>query len=181
MSSQRTPLDWTLLLASSLLLATFLGAMVWGGAASDTPGALPHPEYATILQATGPESPSLLAWGYSTGLAILVLMTVCIVLGVRKAGVVGTLGRRLVLGCVGVALIFTALVWTYRVSGPETGFVGGIPPATAWMIYGIWWFPGLMLLGMSVAFRRSWLTDEQVDDFRALLARRDGRLDGENS
>lgn len=177
MNPRRTALDWLLLAASALLLATFIGAMVWGGTPADTPGALPHPDHPSVLQSTGPESPSLLAWGYTVGLAILSLMTVCIVLGVRKSGIVGTLGRRLVLGCAGVAVIFTLLVWTYRGTHAESGLFGGFPPATAWMIYGIWWFPGIMLVGMSVAFRRTWLTDEQIEAFRALVARRDAQGD----
>lgn len=171
MSVRRSSLDWLLLAASLLLLASLAGAMIWGGEPSDTPGALPNPDHG-ILESTGPESASLLGWGYIVGLAILFTMTVCIVLGVRKAGVVGALGRRLILGCIGVGLIFTALVWTYRGSGPETGFFGGFPPATAWMIYGMWWFPGLMLVGMAVAFRRTWFTDADLESFRAKLAER---------
>ena len=172
MSVRRSTVDWLLLAACLLLLSTLVGAMMWGGEASDIPGALPHPDLA-LLEATGPESASLLGWGYAVGLAILFAMTVCIVLGVRKSGAVGNLGRRLILGCIGVGLIFTALVWTYRGAGPTTGFVGGFPPATAWMIYGMWWFPGLMLVTMAVAFRRTWLTDADLESFRETLARRE--------
>lgn len=176
----RTPLDWLLFAASALLLAVLAGALVWAGVPADEPAVRPHPEHGSVLQATGPESASLVGWGLAFGLATLALMTVCILLGVRKAGAVGTLGRRLALGCAVLAALFTALVWTYvrpHDLDSADAFVGGFPPATAWMIYGIWWFPGLMLLAMSLAFRRTWLTDEQVDAFRALLARRAGEED----
>lgn len=132
----------------------------------------PHPDHGSVLRVSGPASPSVIAWGYGLGLAILLLMTSCILLGVAKAGRLGRLGLGLAAGCFGLALVFTALVFTY--ARGASGLVAGFPLPTAWMLYGVWGFPSLMVLGFSWAFLRVWLTEDEVDRFRAALAERRG-------
>lgn len=152
-----------------LLLVATLGSALWLAPADEATMA-PHPDHPSMLRAATGGSHAIRGWGYAVGLSILLLMTVCVLLGLTKQGRLGRLGLVILAGCVGLALVFTALVVTY--DGVPGGFFGGFPPATAWMLYGIWGFPALLLFGLSAVFRRIWLTEEDVERFRQVLAER---------
>lgn len=159
-----------------LLVATLAGALFFAPGDTAGPAMAPHPDHPSMLRTVSGKSVggshAIQGWGYAVGLSILLLMTVCVLLGVAKQGRLGLLGLAMLIGCVGLALVFTALVVAYD-AAPE-GFLGGFPPATAWMIYGIWGFPALLLFGLSAVLRRVWLTEEDVELFRRTLAKRQG-------
>ena len=161
-----------LLLGVSAALVVVMGAsLLLPGAAHPT--ARLHPEAASLLQSTGglADQPETLWLGYAFGLLVLGLMAVCVWIGLRKKETGTPLTRWMMIGFGGYALVFTGLTLTYaRYTGnAEVPFFGGFPLPTAWMVYGIWFFP-LILVGLYMAMFDRWvLTEDDQARFQALV------------
>ena len=162
-----------LLLGVSAALVLIMAASVLLPGATE-PTARLHPEAASLLQSTGglADQPATLWLGYVLGLLILGLMAVCVWIGLRKKDAGTPLTRWMMTGFAGFALVFTGLTFTYaRYTGTaEIPFFGGFPLPTAWMIYGMWFFP-LILVGLYMAlFDRFVLTEDDQARFQDLVA-----------
>ena len=161
-----------LLLGLSAVLMGVMGASRLLPAATH-PTARLHPEAASLLQSTGglADQPETLWLGYAIGLLILGLMAVCVWIGLRKQDAGTPLTRWMMIGFAGYALVFTGLTITYAqyAADPSGSFFGGFPLPTAWMIYGMWFFP-LLLVGLyMVMFDRWVLTEDDLARFQDLV------------
>ena len=155
--------------ASALLLLTVLGSFLTDAALR--PSSTPHPDYES-LDRTATGSSATLGWGYLMGLGVLATIGAAVVMGVRKQGRSGALGRWLAAGFVVLAAIFTALVWSYTryASGTGTELFLGLPGPTAWMLYGVWLFPFAMIVACVWHFE--WfVTDEDQRKFEEMVAK----------
>jgi hypothetical protein len=145
-----------------------------------------HPLSKTLLKSTGGmgQSPGTQALAYILALLILGVMSTCVLVGVAKRGRLGAVGRWFIGGLIGYAVVFTCLFYDYsnytRAHG--TSYFGGFPTSTSWLIYGVWFFP-FLLVGFFVYSFDSWyLTDEDLARFQSLLKERDkAGISGEES
>lgn len=156
--------------ASAVLLAIVVAGFFLS--APLLPAAGPHPEYESI-ERTIAGSEGTLWWGYAMGLAILAVLGVSTVLGVRRRGPRGRLGRWLAVGFACLGIIFTGLVSSYAryASGTGADLVLGVPPPTAWMLYGVWLFPFLMIL-VSILHFDGYVSEDDERQFEELMRRR---------
>ncbi len=150
---------WFLFGSSAILLVIMVGGFLLSP--SVRPAAQPHAVY-TSIETSDRGSQETLWLGYSMGLAILAVMAALVLMGVGKNGPGNMLGKWLGAGFICLGLIFTCLVASYARygAGHEDSFFGGLPAPTAWMIYGVWLFPMLMILACSYHFDRWYFTEE---------------------
>ena len=165
-------LVFRLLLGASAAMVAIMGASLLLPVATQ-PTARLHPEAASLLQSTGglADQPATLWLGYVLGLLVLGVMAVCVWIGLRKKDRSTPLTRWMMIGFGGYALVFTGLTLTYaRYTGSaEVPFFGGFPLPTAWMVYGMWFFP-LILVGLYMAlFDRFVLTPDDLARFQELV------------
>jgi hypothetical protein len=134
-----------LLIASAFLLLVVVGSFLLSP--SSRPASEPHRDYPS-LDITTAGSEGTIWSGYLMGLGILATIGISVVLGVRRNGQSGPLGRWMAVGFVCLALIYTALILSYVRYAGETGtdLFLSLPRPTAWMLYGAWLFPLLMIL-----------------------------------
>ena len=91
----------------------------------------------------------------------------------------GPLGAWLVAGFLGLGLLFTVLVSSYAryAGGVETRLFLGLPPPTAWMLYGVWLFPLLIILVCMFHFDRYFSKDDERA-FEALIRKKRSEKEG---
>ena len=161
-------LPWLLFASSVALLFIIVAGFFLSPSAR--PAAQPHSVY-TSMEITDRGSRDTLWLGYSMALAILAVMTALVLLGVDRNGRGGVLARSLVVGFACLALLFTGLVVSYAsyAGGAQDSFFGGLPRPTAWMIYGVWLFPMLMLLVCAFHFDRWYFTEEDERSIEELM------------
>jgi hypothetical protein len=171
-------LEWLLFASTAVLLLIISAAFLVSP--SRQPASQPHPIYQS-LESTDRGSQDTLWLGYSMGLAILSVMATLVLLGVSKRGRLGALGGWLAAGFVCLGLMFTGLVTSYAqyAAGNHERFFGGLPAPTAWMIYGVWLFPMLMILVCSFHFDRWYFTREDQRAFENLIRSTQPREDGD--
>lgn len=135
-----------------------------------------HPEI-PAMQAGGPgeERHARVLWlGLAFGLLEIAFFLTCLVLGGRKNEKFGPLLRPIAIAGVIYAAIFTAMVVTYR------GYAGedvhatflAFPTPTAWMIYGVWFFPMFYMLLYMYIFDSWTFTEADAERFREIVAAR---------
>jgi hypothetical protein len=161
-------LSHILFLASTALLLIVIGSFLVSP--SLRPASGPDVAYESLDHAEV-GSMGTLWWGYAMGLAIFATLAATVLIGVRRRGRIGSLGLWLTVGFVCHGLIFTALVVSYAryVDGSGSGFFGGLPAPTAWMLYVLWPFPLLMIGAGMVYFEREYFSDEDQRKFDALI------------
>ena len=142
------------------------------------PAAGPHPDFVSLDQ-TAVGSQATLWWGYAMALALLATLAVSTLIGVRRGGRMGPLGAWLVAGFLGLGLLFTVLVSSYAryAGGVETRLFLGLPPPTAWMLYGVWLFPLLIILACMFHFDRYFSKDDERA-FEALIRKKRSEKEG---
>ena len=162
-----------LLLASVFLLAVVVGSFLLP--AGSRPAAETHGEYPSV-DTTIRGSRGTLVPGYLMALGILATTGASVVLGVRRRGRSGRLGRWLAVGFAGLAVIYTVLVLSYAryAEGAGEELFLSLPPPTAWMLYGAWVFPLLMIIAGMVHFD-AYLSEDDEKRFDELVrSRRQG-------
>lgn len=142
------------------------------------PATVPHPDYVS-LDRTAVGSQATLWWGYAMALALLATLAVSTVIGVRRGGRIGPLGRWLVAGFLVLGLLFTVLALSYAryAGGVETRLFLGLPPPTAWMLYGVWLFPFLIILVCMFHFD-SYFSKDDERAFEALIREKRAEEEG---
>ena len=129
------------------------------------------------MQAGGPgeERHARVLWlGLVFGLLQIAFFLTSLVFGAQKNEKFGPLLRPVAIAGVIYAAIFTAMVVTYRgYAGEDTHTLFlALPTPTAWMIYGVWFFPLFyMLLYMYIFDRWTW-TEADAERFREIVASR---------
>ena len=122
-----------------------------------------------------PGGPWTLRAGYLTGLLVVWMLAASAMMGIRSDD---PRGRRLLMGALLIyAATFIALLVSYSRYAQDgfTGTVLGFPPPTAWMIYGMWHVPWLIMLVYLVLWNSVTFPPESQERFDALL--RDKRSD----
>lgn len=138
---------------------------------------LTHPEYATMMQgADGVARHGGLLWaGWLFGAVIIAFFVGLMLLGL---GAQATRARGfLLVGGVIVVATFTGVVATYRhyMREPTRALDHlflGVPPPTAWMLYGIWFIPALFIILYIWKFHDWVWTPEKSAAFAQLMAQR---------
>ncbi|MDH3650793.1 MAG: hypothetical protein OEQ53_14000 [Saprospiraceae bacterium] len=134
---------------------------------------LVHPDYPSMVH-----SGSTVAYSGSSqwislvyGLCVLTCFFFSIWIGASKQGRIGKMGKWLVSGFViyGVIYLVLTTTWWKSLSMEIPGFFMGFPHTTAWMIYGMWFFPFFFLI-LYLAFFDSWIfTPEDEQIFHSLI------------
>jgi hypothetical protein len=144
--------------------------------ASPASWAIPHSGYPTMEEGgPGLDRNGPVFWlGCAFGLLQLVFYTFCLLLGMKKRGGPGPTVRPLLLVGLGWAVVWSGLFWSYYSYMTEGGgsFVLGLPPATAWMLYGAWPYPVLFALYFVYIFHNWFLRKEDLQRFQQLLLER---------
>ncbi|MEL6122337.1 MAG: hypothetical protein AAFQ02_01625 [Bacteroidota bacterium] len=133
----------------------------------------PHPEIKGILiSKANIDQQETTKWlGYFFGLAIIGLMGFLISHGSRKQEKPTKLGRYIWIGIMAYVSVYSAMVfshWSY-VSEDGGAFFGGMPIPTAWMIFGVWFVPLIIMFGFIKEFESSVISDKEVADFKSFL------------
>ena len=132
---------------------------------ADPPSSAPHPAVPAMQQAVGGSDGR--AAVLVAGLAVVALMGAMVLLGLRGART----PRLAFAGAfIAYALIFVLLVRSDAAyeAGGELSHVGGLPPPTAWLIYGMWLFPWVMIGLFVYGFDRWYYTPDDEARFADL-------------
>ena len=165
--------------AVTVLLGLVLASNMLAGPSETL--ARPHPSFASMLQ--GERSavaggPTLVA-----GVAVTTLMLASFwlfaLLGLIREGRIGPIGRWMTAAFAGYGLVFAGLLAAYRqyLDGATT-IVGGFPAATAWVFYGVAFYPWIMLVLLVWRFDKWFFTPRDQERFAALVAQQRARSDG---
>ena len=124
----------------------------------------------TLLIHTGTEEDRSngLSLGYIVSLLMVGVMGSLVMIGVRRKGEIGPYFPWLLGSFIIMALIFSGLAWSYSgyLRGDTDAIIGGYPAPTAWMIYGVWLFPLILITLFVVTFDRWFLSKEDLGEFR---------------
>lgn len=112
--------------------------------------------------------------GLAFGLLQVAFFVTGIAFGGRKADKVGPLRWPLIVFGLIYAAVFTALVVSYRgyAHTTEHSLYLNLPAPTAWMIYGIWFFPLVFMFLYIVRFNDWTFTDADLERYKAIVAER---------
>ena len=137
-----------------------------------------HPEYGTMLQSVNSQfsSDTVKYLGYGFGLCIIGIFTLCLILGAKKANQKGFKTREIFIGMGLYLATFTALVlssWKYDML--EAPIIGGLPLPTAWMLYGIWFVPIVLIILYVWGFERFVISPEEEAAFQKIVENRAAR------
>jgi hypothetical protein len=117
-----------------------------------------HPELETLLIGGPGAERGQHIWVLALlfGALQIAFFVCCMLLGVRRNGVIGPAGKFIIGGGAIYLLIFAALMFSYRsyMNADPLDLVGSLPPPTAWMLYAMWTVPLLFLLVFVLGFRR---------------------------
>jgi hypothetical protein len=117
----------------------------------------PHPEFDTLLLGgSGLERGENVLWlGAIFGLLQITFFVCCLLLGVRRRGVIGPAGRYIAAGAAFYGLAFVGLILSYRGFMLDDTLItfGSVPLPTAWMLYAVAPIPLLFLLIFVFRFR----------------------------
>ena len=167
-------LIYCLLATSVALLGLFGLALVEPG--SSQLAARPHATIESMLSsgAAAPGGPGTLWVGLLTGLLVIVMIGLCLLVGVapQARGL-----KRWIVGCtVAYALVFCGLMASYLdfLEGGPLHIVGGLPAPSTWMMYGVWLFPWVYILGYVATFHTSYFPPESEERFRDILRSKEG-------
>lgn len=135
-----------------------------------------HDTYSTMLAGgPGAERHSNILWaGWAFAVLQAVFFVALLAFGMRKKGESGPALIPIVVGGAIFVGIFTMLFFAYRtyMNNADPGLVLALPKPTAWMIYGVWFFPVVFVFIYRYFFSTWYLTDEDMERFRAIMAER---------
>lgn len=126
----------------------------------------------TLLKSTtNGLTPPVRFWGGAVaGLVMIAIMGAMILLGWRRKHETTAHLPWLISGVIGYALLFIGM-WSSYASYTETGsaaLIGGYPAPTAWMIYGIWIWPLLMVIVMIRRFDQWFMDPTDIERLKEL-------------
>ena len=132
-----------------------------------------HPQFSTMLiGGSGADRHEKILWlGWALGVLEIGFFVACLALGLRKAGKVGPAKVPLAIGGIGFAIVFTFLILSYRgyMNEAEHALFFSLPLPTAWMLYGIWFFPVFFIVLYVVTFDTWNLTHDELERFQEIL------------
>lgn len=141
-----------------------------------------HPKFETMLAGgPGAERHSNILWvGWAFAVLQTLLFVSLLVFGMRKKGEHGPAIVPLLVGGAVFAGIFTMLFLSYRgyMNDGDPSLFFPLPKPTAWMIYGIWFFPISFVFIYRRYFDSWYLTDDDMERFNAIVAERQTSEEG---
>ncbi len=140
--------------------------------------AAPHPDYPEMLRSGANSTGGV--WtvraGYLTGLLVIWMLGATSMVGIRSDD---RRGQRLMIGATLVyAATFVGMAMSYSRYAAEgfTGTVLGFPAPTAWMIYGMWHIPWLMVFVYVLLWDSVSMPPKSRERFAALLKEKSAGL-----
>lgn len=125
-----------------------------------------HPDHELMLVGGSGADRGEHIWGlgFVYGALQLVFFTCCLLLGVRRNGIVGRAGWFIGAGAVIYFVAFVGLMLSYRdyMAAETLSTFGSLPRPTAWMLYAVAPVPLLFLLVFVLGFRR-YIWDEESE------------------
>ena len=139
----------------------------------------------TLLQSKGGygDKPGVIIMGYMILAMMLGIMCTAILMGMKKYGKPSPGQRWIIVGFILYGLVFLALTlsyWNYT-QGNIASLWGGYPAPTAWMIYGVWLFPVLIVVLFIIKFDQWFLSADDLETFKHLLDERKAVEGGEEA
>ncbi len=175
-----------------VLLLSLCACLTWVWLTPQPPFAAgePHPSFSTMLHGGDgwARHERILVPGSIFGLLSITLTVSLMALGLARDGRLVSGARALLIGWGLFMAIFVALVWTYRgyaTEGSET-LILGFPPPTAWMLYGIWFFPFYFMILYITRFDEWVMSGDEIARFHRMVeqhkrAEQAGASSGESS
>lgn len=164
-------LDW-LLFGLLLAMGIVLGIAVCIPPADNATG-VKHPVYKDTMSQGGPPQrhERILVVGWLFGMIQIAFYASCLALGVGKRQSRGRVRLALGVGFLLYAGVFSAMMLAYResIEHPSSRLVLAFPPATAWLVYGLWAAPIFFVVLFVVGFRRWYVTEEDEQRFQQLV------------
>ena len=138
-----------------------------------------HDEFPSMDQGgSGAERHERLFWpALAFGVLTLILMAALMDFGASRSEKLSSLVLPIAIGGVLWALIFSMIMFSYRnyMSEDSPGFFLALPTPTAWFVYGFWPFQLIFVAIYVVAFKRSFITDEDIERFQAILSAKNSK------
>ena len=168
----------------SLILALVLALLALTGLSLVVPGfetAAPvtHPQHEAMFRSTFADADALgvLKWAWIAGLLLIALFACATLMGIRKEA--RRLRAWIVTGFVLHGLVYSAMIVAAGADGggPASTYFGGLPLPTALLIYGVWLFPWVIVVGLIVHFETEFFTAEDEARFAELMRVR-GKSEG---
>jgi hypothetical protein len=163
------PVAYAMLFGCAALLALLVLGIIYP--APPDFAAAPHPDYPGMLRSgtSSPGGPWTIWAGYLTGLLVIFMLGATSLVGIRSDD---RRSQRLMIGATLVyaaTFVGMAVSYTNYVERGFTGTILGFPPPTAWMIYGMWHVPWLMVLVYALLWDSLSMPPESRERFAALL------------
>ena len=145
---------------------------------ADISGVL-HPKHPSMLKSgSSVASAPMSKWlAYFFGLAILTVFGFCLAIGSRRNGVIGPIKNWLIIGCLLYIGIYTLAIfnyWDYVQTGRSI-YLFAFPLPTAWMIYGLMFFPFFFVIIYIWKFKSWVLSPEDIERFNQIVSERRAR------
>lgn len=163
-----------------LFLFLILILSLWILPIPDNAGGMAHPEYKTMLHSGA----NILATtttrtvSFLFGLGVIMLFYFFIRFGANRKKDSGKLSLWINISFVAYLIVYAMTFLSYlnyESTGHDTFFFGW-PTPTAWMIYGMWSTPIILVLVYVIKFKDWVLDDEDEEEFQKILQRRKERL-----
>ena len=133
-----------------------------------------HPEFETLLTGGSGAERGEHIWTLALlfGELQIAFFVSCMLLGVRRNGVIGPAGKFIAVGGVVYVLVFAGLMLSYRgyIRADSLEMFGSLPLPTAWMLYAMAPAPLLFLLVFVLRFRDYIWDDESERTLREIMA-----------
>lgn len=140
-----------------------------------------HPEFSTLLKSSGNivDIPLGRYLAYAFGLGVIGCFAFLLYVGTNKKNKEAQSGIRKVYWLTFIAYVFvyTLTFWSYLDyhDGISNNYFGGFPAPTAWMLYGMWFVPGILTLAYIFKFQNWILTEEEEAEFYEIVKARRAR------
>ena len=122
-------------------------------------------------------SDKTVGFGLAFVVLILTVMGLFVAQGYRKHAGGGPM-RWLLGGFIGYGLVFGGLVLAYRsYASGDISFFGGFPAPSAWMVYGVFLFPWVLVILYVRNFDRWIYSSEDAARFQTLVAENQAQPD----
>jgi len=132
-----------------------------------------HPTFETMRSSGSKVVASELGkWvGYLFGLLVIIIFVLTIFIGAKRKHGIGAIRYWLATGLLAYLVTYHLTVmayWKYAAS-ETTSYFGGLPSATAWMVYGLWSVPIIMTLVYVFKFDEWIISPQDIKRFEELV------------
>lgn len=132
-----------------------------------------HPTFETMRRSGSKVVASELGkWvGYLFGLLVIVIFVLTVFIGAKRKNDIGAIRYWLAAGLLAYLVTYHLTVMAYwKYAASETiSYFGGLPSATAWMVYGLWSVPIIMTLVYVFKFDEWIMSPQDIKRFEELV------------